>query len=143
MSSQTPGGSGNSEQRVPHRAEQEIIHQLGILQCNGRKFVRQGEHHVTVRYGQQVAGLTGQPLVASTGLALGAVTRTAGVIGDALVCARITSLHMCPERRGTARADVPEYAPLLLGKRMSPRGEEFLLVLTKDIGDFKPMLHQC
>jgi hypothetical protein len=57
------------------------------------------------------------------------------------VCTRIASLYMCAEGRGTACADVPEYAPLLLGERMSPGGEEFLLVLTKDIGDFKPMLH--
>ena len=39
--------------------------------------------------------------------------------------------HRCtcaPKGRGTACADVPEYAPLLLGERMSPGGEEFLLV---------------
>jgi hypothetical protein len=65
MGAQASGVSRNGEQRVPHRAEQEVIHQFGILQCNGRKFVRQGEHHVTVRYGQQVAGLAGQPLVTS------------------------------------------------------------------------------
>jgi hypothetical protein len=74
-------------------------------------------------------------------LALGAVTRTAGVIRDAFVCTRVALLHVCAEGRRTACADVSEYAPLLLGKCMSPGGEEFLFVLTKDIGDFKPMLH--
>jgi hypothetical protein len=33
------------------------------LQGNGRKFVWQGEHHVAVRYQQQVTRLAGQPFV--------------------------------------------------------------------------------
>ena len=35
----------------------------------------------------------------------------------------------------------PGIRAAVVGERMSPGGEEFLLVLTKDIGDFKPMLH--
>ena len=39
---------------------------------------------------------------------------------------------------GAACADVAEYPALLAGQSMSPGGEKFLFVLTKDIGDFQP-----
>jgi hypothetical protein len=78
VSSHPSGVSGNCEQGVAHAAEQQIVHQPGILQGNGRKFVRQGEHHVAVRYRQQVMRLA-EPAI---GLTLWAVSVAAcnGVI---------------------------------------------------------------
>jgi hypothetical protein len=56
----------------------------------------------------------------------------------------ITPLHMGAERGGTACDDVSECPPLLWRQHISPAIEEFLTVLTKDIGDFQPMLvHLC
>jgi len=55
------------------------------------------------------------------------------------VRAVITALEMSAESGGAAGADVAEPSPLLPGQGMPPGGEEFLFVLSKDIGDFKPM----
>jgi hypothetical protein len=71
------------------------------------------------------------------------VPRAAGVIGGELASTGIAFLKMSAERGGAACADVTEYAPLLPGQGVSPGGEELLFVLTKDIGDFQPMLPHC
>ena len=87
--------------------------------------------------------LSGEPFVARSRLAFGAMSRAAGVKRDRLVPARLAAFEVGAEGCGPACADVAEYAPLLPGHGVSPGGEEFLLVLTKDIGDFEPMLRHC
>jgi hypothetical protein len=68
----------------------------------------------------------------------------AGVKLDVLVRTVITLLEACAKSGGATGADVSEYFALRSGKRVSPASEELLGVLTKDIGDFQPMLrHEC
>ena len=50
---------------------------------------------------------------------------------------------MIAESGGAACADVTECAPLVPGQGVAPGGEEFLLDLAKDIGDFKPRFAHC
>lgn len=56
----------------------------------------------------------------------------------------IALFHVRAKFGGSTRADVSE-CPALLGiEHMPPLPEEFLFVLAKDIGDFKPMFyHPC
>jgi hypothetical protein len=54
--------------------------------------------------------------------------------------AGIALLDMGAESGCAACADVTECTALLRGQPMSPLGHELLFVLTKDIGDFEPML---
>lgn len=49
----------------------------------------------------------------------------------------IALLHLGAERRRTARADVSEGLALLRRKHLSPTLQEFLAVLSEDVGDFR------
>jgi len=56
----------------------------------------------------------------------------------------IALFHVRPEGGGAACADVSECSALLGIEHIPPLPEEFLFVLAKDIGDFKPILdHPC
>lgn len=91
-----------------------------------------------------MSAFSNQPFIAGAGLTLGAVARAAGVVRNGLMGAGIALLEVASESGGAACADVAERPPLLPGQSVSPRGEEFLFVLAKDIGDFQPMFgHSC
>jgi hypothetical protein len=135
---------GNSEQRFGDGTEEHAVDDTLILKSQLRNSLRQGEHHVAVRNGQQLGGLRGQPLVASCGLALGTVPIPARVVRDDLLRAVIALLDVSAEGASAACADVPECSTLLGGHGVAPLLEEFLLVLAKDIGDFEsPLAHLC
>jgi len=51
----------------------------------------------------------------------------------------VTLFEARAESGGATGADVSEHFALGRGERASPAGEEFLCVLTKDIGHFQPM----
>ena len=63
----------------------------------------------------------------------------ARVVGDDLAGAVIALLDVSAEGGSSACADVPECSKLMGAEGMTPSLEEFLFVLTKDIGDFEPM----
>ena len=73
------------------------------------------------------------------GLALGAMPIPAREKLKVPVRAVIALLKTCAESGGPTGADVSEYFALRRGERVSPTGEEFWSVLTKDIGYFQPM----
>jgi len=102
--------------------------------------MRQGEDDVAVGHREQLLGLGRKPPVARRGLALGTTARTTRVIGDDLLLAGIALLEVSAESGRAACADVAEYTALLGGQFTSPPSHELLFVLTKDIGDFEPML---
>ena len=54
----------------------------------------------------------------------------------------IALFHVRAQGGGSARADVSEFLALLGIEHMPPLPEEFLFVLAKDIGDFKPRFDQ-
>ena len=64
----------------------------------------------------------------------------AGKKPDIVVRTVITLFEARTEGGGTTGADVSENFALSRGERVPPAGEEFLSVLTKDIGHFQPML---
>src|ERR1017187_2536735 len=60
-----------------------------------------------------------------------------------LVRAVIVLFPACAQDGGTACADVAERLALLGRQGVAPAGEEFLLVLAKDIGGFQPRGQRC
>ena len=135
---------GNGEQRFGNRAEQDAVKHAWILERKKRKLLRKGEDDMAVGNGQQFGRSCCQPPVAGRGLALWTMAIAARVVGDDLTGAAIALLDVSAEGGGSACADVSE-CPALLGiEHMPPLPEEFLFVLTKDIGDFEPMFaHRC
>lgn len=101
--------------------------------------MRQRENNMAIRYRQDLRRPITQPLISRSAVALGAMTVTARSVGDRLMPAMITLLHLRPECGGAARADVSECLPLLGRQYISPAKEELLTVLAEDIGDFQPM----
>jgi hypothetical protein len=63
---------------------------------------------MTIRHWQKVGGLCRQPLIASSGLALGTMSIPARVVRDDLFRAAIALLDVSAEGGGAACADVPE-----------------------------------
>ena len=49
----------------------------------------------------------------------------------------VALLNVTAEGSRAARADIPESLPLLGRQHVSPAIEEFLTVLTEDVGDFQ------
>jgi hypothetical protein len=76
-------------------------------------------------------------------MALGTVPVATGLVFDHLVRTVIALLHEFAELGGTACADVAENLALLVSQHAAPTVEEFLSVLSEDIGDFQPMLTHC
>jgi hypothetical protein len=98
----------------------------------------------TVGNRQQFLSRSFQPPIPSSGLTLRAMAIAAGKKLDVVVRTVITLFEARAESGGTTGADVSENFALRRGERVSPAGEEFPSVLTKDIGHFQPMLdHDC
>jgi hypothetical protein len=138
------GVCGDGEQRFGDRAEQHAVDHARVLKRQRRKLLGQGEHHMAVRNWQKFCGLRRQPLIASRGLALGTMSIPARVVSNDLLGAGIALFDMSAEGGGAACADVSECSKLLPREGMTPSLEEFLFVLTKDIGDFETLFaHLC
>ena len=75
-------------------------------------------------------------------MALGTSAIAAGLENQVLVGTMITLLEACAQSGGLACADVPERLALVGRERIAPPRQELLFVLTKDLGDFQPRLHQ-
>ena len=99
--------------------------------------MRQRKHDMAVRDWQNVRCLITQPLVPCAAVALRAMTVAAGSVGNLLLAAMIAQLHLGTERSSTARADVSEGLALLRRKHVPPTFQEFLSVLSEDVGDFR------
>ena len=144
LGAQTAWVCGEGEQGLGDGAKQNAIDGLWILKRQHRQIMGQGEYDVAVGDRQQVLALRREPLLAGCGLALRAVPIATGVEYLGLMRAVVAAFDARAQRCGLACADVSEYSPLLGRKHRTPTLEKFLLVLTKDIGDFQPMrFHGC
>ena len=127
------------EQGLGDGAKQESIEEALVLQTQGSESLGNGEHHVAVRYGQQLLGLLVQPAIAGGRLALGTVPVATRVEGNQPMSAGVALLQPTPESGGAAGADVMESFPLGRRDGVPPAAQEMLSILAKDIGDFQPM----
>src|SRR3546814_15361955 len=98
------------------RPEQEIIDHRLVVERDVGHLGGQREDDMEIADREKV-GLAGfKPCARRSALALGAVTVTAAVIGDAPVAAVLAGLHMAAERRGPALLDLRHDLELLHGK---------------------------
>jgi hypothetical protein len=100
------------EQRLRCGPEQDSIHHALVLQSQRREQLRQREHHVKVRYRQQVRHAVGEPLLASCALAFRAMPIQAGVIGDDAMGTLIALLDVTAENRRSTVFDGVEDAEM-------------------------------
>ena len=99
--------------------------------------MRQRKDYVAVRNRQKFPCSVAEPLVTRAAVALRAMAIAAGSVCNLLQAAMIALLHLGAERRSTARADISEGLALLRRKHLSPTLQEFLPVLSENIGDFR------
>ncbi len=87
LGSEAPGICGNFHQRLRTAAEQQPIHHLFVLQCQGRQLMGKREYDMSVGRRKQFGAPRRQPAVARLALALRAVPVPAGVIRDGSMAA--------------------------------------------------------
>ena len=106
--------------------------------------MRQCKNHMRVRNWQSLFGVCGQPAVARHTAALRAMPVQARVIDKRFALASIACIQVSAELRGSTCADITESLELAVRQQGSPAFQKLLFMLTKDIGDFQPMLaHLC
>ena len=106
---------GNLQQGGGAGAEQEVVDDLLVLQGQPRQLVGDGEDDMYVVDRQQFLAASGEPLVASVGLALGTVPGAAGVERGGLMAALPAAVQMTAERCSAAMLDGEKHAEMQPG----------------------------
>jgi hypothetical protein len=87
----------------------------------------------------QEFGLAGlHPVGGGGGLAFGAMSVAARVVGDLVVPTEVALLDVSAQLSGPADGDVAEDAALLVGETVAVSFEERVSVPAEDVGDFDP-----
>ena len=94
---QVPGISGDGEQPLGRRAEQQVVHHRLVLVGDRGDLGRQREDQVEVADRQQIGLAGGQPVPRRRALALGAMAVAAGVVGVPAVAAILAALDVATE----------------------------------------------
>ena len=106
------GIGGDGLQRLGHGVEQNGVDQRLVLVSYRRDLGWQGEHDVEIWHRQQIGLTGGQPLIARTTLAFGAMPVAARIISNTGVGAVGAGLDMATECRGPAQLDRRHHAAL-------------------------------
>ena len=131
------GRPGNLQERGRAGAEEEIVHDPLVLQCEPREGVRQREDDMGVPDRQQLAFTLGEPLVARVRQALRAVPIATRVERDGAIAAGGTPIEMRSQSRGPAVRDGAMHRQVL-GRQLDAMGlDEACAVLAKDVGHLK------
>ena len=96
---------GKGEQGLGGRREQETVEHRLVLVGDLADRRGQGKDHVVVLDRQEVCLTRFEPAPGGTGLTLGAMPVTAGVVGDLGMLAGLTLQHMTAECRTAALLD--------------------------------------
>src|SRR5215472_3008405 len=107
---------GDLQEGLRAAAEQDAVHELLVLQGEGRQLVRKCEHHMSIGNREQFRASRRQPAVARLALALRAVPVPARVIRDGLMAAGRALVEMTAHRDGTASLDGDEHFEVQPGK---------------------------
>ena len=128
---------GYLQQGLRTGAEQEVIEDLLVLQRQLAELVRQGEDNVDIGDRQEFVLASGDPLIASSALALGAVPITATVIGDGAIATARAPVAMPAQCRGTATCDGPEDFSVSPVNPAAVVLDEAIALRVNDIGQFE------
>ncbi len=93
------------DQRLGRGLEQQIVDDGLVVVGDVGDGRRQCEHHMIVRYRQQIGLARRQPVLCRCALALRAVPVAAGVVGDTRIGAVLAARDMAAERRRAAVLD--------------------------------------
>ena len=105
LSAKMLGIGGNGAQRLGGGLEQDVVDHSLVLKRDGCDFLWDSEDHVEVLDRKKFSLTILKPLVTRERLALWAMAIAAAVIGDAVVAAGVTLLHMTAQSDGTALLD--------------------------------------
>jgi hypothetical protein len=125
------------EQRSRARAEEQIVHDLLVLQREPRELVRQREDHMVIADGQQFLLPFSEPLVARVGQALRTVPIATRVVRDGAMGTVGATIEMATQRGRAAACNGTEHAVVLRGQPGPVRLDEAIPVLSNDIGHLK------
>jgi len=100
FSAEFPGGK--TQEGFGDGLEEDVEDDFLIRQRDGIEFVRQGEDGMEVGDWQEFSFSGGEPAGFGEGLALGAMTVAAGIIGGACKAALIAAVHVAAEGDGPA-----------------------------------------
>lgn len=109
--SEPVGIAGDRQESLGGHAEEDVVDDAPVPQCDLGDSLGNGEDHVEVGHGQKLALAGFEPLLALRAEALGAVAVPAGVVRDDLARAAIASIDMAAEGGSTTRGDVAHDAP--------------------------------
>jgi len=116
-----PFGVGSHlSERLGYRAKQDSVNDPRVLECQRSQFVGQRKDHMAIRDRQDFRSPIAQPFVTCPAMALWAMAVAARSVGNLLMAAVITLLHLSAERGSTARADISECLELLARQYLSP-----------------------
>jgi len=124
------------EHCFPAGTEQQVVEHLGVPLAKCVEFVRQRKDHMKVGDAQQFLFSRGEPALTRLGLALGAVPVSTGVIGDGLMTAARTSIHVTAERCGAATVQRPENGQLLVAQPGSVSFDESVTLRAEYVRHF-------
>jgi hypothetical protein len=113
--------TGDFEQGLGGCAEQQVIHDLLVLQSQRGEAARKGENHMNIGGGQKFAAARLQPTVASGGLTLGTVPIAAGVERDGAISAAGTEIAMPAQSGGAATLDGGQHFEMSAGDPVTTR----------------------
>ena len=114
------GIGGHLQERLRGGAEEQVVENARILECEGGEGMRQGEDHVRVRHRQQRGPLLIEPFRGGTPLALRAVAIAAGVVREGAVAAAVARVDMTAQCGGPAGEEIPDDALLIATQRRTP-----------------------
>ena len=100
--------------------EEQIVEDSCIPRVQGVQFVRQSEHDMEIRDGEDFPFPSGDPALAGLRLAFRAVAITTGIIGHAaLVATARTGIDVATECRCAAAGDRAQHGQLLVAEPAS------------------------
>ena len=130
---------GDLLKRPGRGAEQEAVDDLGVLEGEGCKGLRQGEDHVGIGHCQHLGLARFEPAGLGAALTLRAVAVAARVVGNPLLPAGVALVDMPPQPRRTAGQDPVNHLTLLPAPMGHSPGRELgIEVPPEDLRDLVP-----
>ena len=130
-----PGGRGHLEERVGAGAKQQLVDQRGVATAQDVERMGQGEDHVDVGHGEQLALPRGEPPLPRVCLALRTVPVATRVVRDRPMPARVTLIQVTTKRGRPTASEGPEHGPVLDAQPRMPC-QEVITLGAEDIGHF-------
>src|SRR5712691_5523086 len=122
------------EQRGRGGAEEEVVHDALVRECETRQRLRHRKDDVHVADRQEFLFARRDPLVAGRGEALGTMPIATAVIGEGRLRALLTAIAVAAKRRRAALDQGPKHAPMPAREPHPVRLQKTIAVSAHDVG---------